>query len=90
MVSTNKRRMTVKNADMPAMPVLNGDNEPANMGFEYYSNSQLATGLTKREMMAMHIAAGFAADGQITTDNVVKWSVEVADKLLQELDRTAK
>ena len=61
----------------PAMPIVSNGNV-------------LSAGLTKREMMAMHIAAGFAADGQITTDNVVKWSVEVADKLLQELDRTSK
>lgn len=72
----------MKNADMPAMPV-------ELSGFGSYEPIAY-TGLTKREMMAMHIAAGFAADGQITTDNVVKWSVEVADKLLQELDRTSK
>lgn len=72
----------MKNADMPAMPV-------ELSGFGSYEPIAY-TGLTKREMMAMHISAGFAADGQITTDNVVKWSVEVADKLLQELDRTSK
>ena len=72
----------MKNSDMPAMPV-------ELSGFGSYEPIAY-TGLTKREMMAMHIAAGFAADGQITTDNVVKWSVEVADKLLQELDRTSK
>lgn len=72
----------MNNADMPAMPV-------ELSGFGTYEPIAY-TGLTKREMMAMHIAAGFAADGQITTDNVVKWSVEVADKLLQELDRTSK
>lgn len=70
------------NGKMPAMPV-------ELSGFGSYEPIAY-TGLTKREMMAMHIAAGFAADGQITTDNVVKWSVEAADKLLQELDRTAK
>lgn len=75
----------MKNADMPAMPVVTS----SRVG-EIEKSTSEATGLTKREMMAMHIAAGFAADGQITTDNVVKWSVEVADKLLQELDSASK
>lgn len=44
----------MKNADMPAMPVVNGDNEPAEFDRPFYRNSNLATGLTKREMMAMH------------------------------------
>ena len=73
----------MKNADMPAMPVVDSRGIPSMYGFD----SVEALGLTKREMMAMHIAAGFAADNKITTDNVVKWSIEVADKLLTELDR---
>lgn len=81
----------MKNADMPAMPT---HDVFEHCGFDGNSGPHLTQttnyGLTKREMMAMHIAAGFAADGQITTDSVVKWSVEVADKLLQELDRTSK
>jgi hypothetical protein len=75
----------MKNSDMPAMPVVTIQR----VGNVEKSTSE-ATGLSKREMMAMHIASGFASDGKITTDNVVKWSVEVADKLMQELDHTAK
>lgn len=75
----------MKNADMPAMPVVTVQR----VGNVEKSTSE-ATGLTKREMMAMHIASGFAADGNITTDNVVKLSVETADALLAELDRTSK
>lgn len=44
----------MKNADMPAAPVLNGDNEPADFGHQFYRNGKLAIGLTKREVMAMH------------------------------------
>ncbi|MEL1213723.1 hypothetical protein [Aeromonas caviae] len=44
----------MKNADMPAMPVLNGDNEPAEFDHSFYRNGNLAVGLTKREVMAMH------------------------------------
>lgn len=69
----------MNNSDLPAMP-LSGGSEP----FHGYQ------GMTKREMMAMHIASGFAADNKITTDNVVKWSIEVTDKLLSELERTCQ
>lgn len=72
----------MKNADMPAMPVeLSGFGQYAPIAY---------IGMTKREMMAMHIASGFAADNKITTDNVVKWSIEVTDKLLSELERTCQ
>lgn len=77
----------MKNADMPAMPC---DEFSFINDAGYRETIRGHEGMTKREMMAMHIASGFAADGQITIDNVAKWSVEVADKLLQELDRTAK
>lgn len=80
----------MKNADMPAMPLFNNNGSPVHHSSAGMENHGVMAGLTKREMIAMHVAAGFAADGQITTDNVVKWSVEVADKLLQELGSTSK
>ena len=67
----------MKNADMPAMPLPLGT-----------ETEKWCQGLTKREMMAMRIASGFAADNKITNDNIVKWSIEVADRLLSELERT--
>ena len=76
----------MKNADMPAMPVVDSRGCPSMYGVD----SVEALGLTKREMMAMHIASGFSADNKITTDNVVKWSIEVTDKLLSELERTCQ
>ncbi len=79
----------MKNADMPAMPT---HDVFEHCGFDGNSGLHMTQttdyGLTKREMMAMHIASGFAADNKITTDNVVKWSIEVTDKLLSELERT--
>ena len=83
----------MKNADMPAMPVIDEEQSfPVDM--ERYGSKEatlrFAFGMTKREMMAMHIASGFAADNKITTDNVVKWSIEVTDKLLSELERTCQ
>ena len=47
---------TAKNADMPAMPVSITDNQEVQA--PYYAHS--ASGLTKREMMAMHICAEIA------------------------------
>lgn len=82
----------MKNADMPAMPVMDGDNEPANLSHSYYQNLQLATGLTKREMMAMHIMAGIASGNSImvTCSMGIGYAVSLADQLLAELDRTSK
>ena len=81
----------MKNADMPAMPT---HDVFEHCGFDGNSGPHMTQttnyGLTKREMMAMHIASGFAADNKITTDNVVKWSIEVTDKLLSELERTCQ
>ena len=83
----------MKNADMPAMPVVNGDNEPAEFDHQFYRNSNLATGLTKREMMAMHILSGLLAAPDMkdaTPDQLTFASVCYAEKLLLELDRTSK
>ena len=79
----------MSNGNMPAMPQsATSEGNPCN--YYDYGGPGIPTGLTKREMMAMHIASGFAADNKITTDNVVKWSIEVTDKLLSELERTCQ
>ncbi|MGL5390007.1 MAG: hypothetical protein ACRDA8_01220 [Shewanella sp.] len=80
----------MKNSNMPAMPVFNENGAPVHWSNAGLENDGSMAGLTKREMMAMHIASGFAADNKITTDNVVKWSIEVTDKLLSELERTCQ
>ena len=77
------------NGNMPAMPQ-SATSEGYSCNYYDYGGPGIPTGLTKREMMAMHIASGFAADNNITTDNVVKWSIELADKLLSELERTCQ
>ena len=68
----------MRNSDMPAMP------------FEIVDevSSRWWSGMTKREMVATHIAAGFAADGTTNTATIVNLAVEVADALLAELERT--
>jgi hypothetical protein len=72
----------MKNGDMPAMPLP--------MGSE---TSQGCEGLTKREMMAMNIAAGNMAARSIKWSEVnVQFQAEIAiqmtDALLAELERT--
>ena len=69
----------MKNADMPAMP-LSGGSEP----FHGYQ------GMTKREMMAMHMMAA----NRSRSSNYSSWAdmatdaIEMTDALLAALDRT--
>lgn len=77
----------MKNADIPAMP------SDVKAVYEAMTDSddswgKAALGLTKREMMAMHIASGFAADKEVSPCNIANIAIEVADALLAELERT--
>lgn len=76
----------MKNADTPAMPTITYDHGAAMQGLAVSVTD--ATGLTKREMMAMHIAAGFAADKDVRPSNIAKLATEVADALLAELEKS--
>ena len=71
----------MKNADMPAMPL------PLGTETEKWCN-----GLTKREMMAMHILSGLLSDYEfdVTRQMAAEVAVQQADALLAELDRTSK
>ena len=77
----------MKNADMPAMP---SDVKAVYEAMTCSDDSwgKAALGLTKREMMAMHIASGFAADKEVSPCNIANLAIEVADALLAELGRT--
>ncbi len=68
----------MKNADMPAMPV-------ELSGFGSYEPIAY-TGLTKREMMAMHIMCGIAPT-QFTPKYGAEQAVSYADALLAELGK---
>ena len=77
----------MKNADFPAMP------SDVKAVYEAMTDSddswgKAALGLTKREMVAMHIASGFAADKEVSPCNIANLAIEVADALLAELGRT--
>ena len=64
--------MTIKNGDMPAMPI------------------NLADGLSKREMIAMHMmAAMLSKSGHLLSEHAVaRDATRAADALLAALDRT--
>ena len=71
--------MTIKNGDMPAMPITNEQSQDADM-----------QGLTKREMMAMHMmtanrsrSSNYSSWADMATD-----AIEMTDALLAELERT--
>ena len=85
----------MKNADMPAMPVIDEEQSfPVDM--ERYGSKEatlrFAFGMTKREMMAMHILSGFLSDYEfdVTRQMAAEIAVQQADALLAELDRTSK
>lgn len=70
----------MKNADMPAMPIVCD-------GFGQFEPG-VQVGLTKRETMAMHIASGFASSGEFRACDIAQISVDVADALLAALEKT--
>ena len=78
----------MKNANMPAMPLTNGNGAPIHHSNAGMDNDGVMFGMTKREMMAMHIASGFAADKEVSPCNIANMAIEVADALLAELGRT--
>lgn len=83
----------MKNADMPAMPMFSDNAEPCIVRDPETGVTAPATGLTKREMMAMHALQGLLAAPDLNTvepDEVAGTATAYADALLAELDRTSK
>ena len=76
--------MTIKNADVPAMPVDRCDADAVEAGIQVFS------GLTKREMMAMHMMAACRSRNSDyrSWDDMAKDATEITDALLAELERT--
>ena len=71
--------MTITNGDLPAMPITNEQAQDADMW-----------GLTKREMMAMHMMNGLLSKSghSLNERDVARDAVRAADALLVELERT--
>lgn len=86
----------MKNADMPAMPMFDTEAKPCRVRNPDNGEIALAAGLTKREMMAMHMMHGLlsanATYGGKTDarDLMASDAVAHANALLAELDRTSK
>lgn len=76
--------MTMKNGDMPAMPVDRCDADAHEAGIQVFS------GMTKREMMAMHMMAACRSRSSDyrSWDDMAKDAIEITDTLLAELERT--
>ena len=82
----------MKNADMPAMPVIDEEQSfPVDM--ERYGSKEatlrFAFGMNKREMIAMHIFSSMQGrDGVCNIEHEVRFAVVAADHLLAELENT--
>lgn len=91
----------MKNADMPAMPIVNENGAPHFIG-DLATTTENCLGLTKREMFAMHAMQGILSNsgGVIQGNNysgtgwcnsnasdLAKLSLECADELLKELEK---
>ena len=75
--------MTIKNGDMPAMPVDRCDADAIEVGIQVFS------GLTKREMMAMHMMAHLMPNERLQSyEEQASYALMAADALLAELERT--
>lgn len=80
----------MKNSDMPAMPTHDVFED---CGFDGNSGPHLTQttnyGMTKREMMAMHIFSSMQGrDGVCNIEHEVRFAVVAADHLLAELENT--
>ncbi|MGL4751958.1 MAG: hypothetical protein ACRCXB_05985 [Aeromonadaceae bacterium] len=78
----------MNNADMPAMPIVDADATPMSHQelSDWRDNSCL--GLTKREMMAMHMMASLmAVSGYQTREHMAQDAIASTDVLLAELEK---
>ena len=75
--------MTIKNGDMPSMPF-------QSCGPDGLPSYEAEFGLTKREMMAMHMMAGMLSKSghSLNESDVARDATRAADALLAELERT--
>ncbi|MGL5326786.1 MAG: hypothetical protein ACRC91_19025 [Aeromonas sp.] len=78
----------MKNADMPAMPLFNNNGSPVHHSSAGMDNHGVMAGLTKREMMAMHMMASLmAVSGYQTREHMAQDAIASTDALLAELEK---
>lgn len=81
----------MKSAGMPATPMFSDNAEPCIVRDPETGVTAPATGLTKREMMAMHMmAARVSIPGAPDDEFDAKRAVAATDALLAELERTCR
>lgn len=79
----------MKNSDSPAMPTITYDHGAAMQGIAVSVTD--ATGLTKREIMAMHMMASIATTvGYQNYGQMAQDAIAATDALLAELERTCQ
>lgn len=79
--------MTIKNGDLPAMPLM----LTSEMVALIKSNPEqagVASGTSKREQFAAMAMQGLFAKDDVNINNIASHAVNVADRLLAELERT--
>ncbi|MGU5678150.1 hypothetical protein [Aeromonas allosaccharophila] len=80
----------MKNADMPAMPLVNENGSPVHWSSAGMENVGVMAGLTKREMMAMAAMQGLLSkhgDDDYDSSSIARYAAGHADALLAELEK---
>lgn len=79
-----------KNADMPAMPLVNEHGHPFHASSVAFDNHPLTSGLTKREMFAMAAMQGMCSHSgdYHLHEHLAHDALMYADALLAELEST--
>lgn len=78
----------MKNADLPAMPLVNSNGSPVHHSSAGMENYGVMAGLTKHEMMAMHMMASLVAtSGYGLREHMAQDAIAATDALLAELEK---
>lgn len=82
--------MSIKNGDLPAMPLANGADGTPWLARDL-GNPEQVIGLTKREQFAMAAMQGLLSKhgyDDYKAESIAEYTVNQADALLAELERT--
>lgn len=77
----------MKNGNLPASPLPIAANGQEIVSIESWDASTQSNGFTKREAFAMAAMQGLASGNHVRQIDIVKFSVEMADSLLKELEK---
>ena len=78
----------MKNADIPVAPFCSGSESSVCSGITYTEHYIESSGLTRREIFAMHAMQALATNtGYHKWELLAEDAVDIADALLKELDK---